>query len=336
MFFIGIFFAICCKEKPNRHHNHGRAADKARFARREFRKLQKRKLLHTTTRRAPQNPSEPPDFLSSMGWYEKSNLYYKQRNFLDQTPHAEKESKRLQQLQLLYEKNIQVADDFSRKPVIPKIIHQIWLGPKTPPAIFKKSQESIQKLYPDWEYKLWTDADVSHLGLYNQKYYDLSDNFGAKADILRYELLYRYGGIYLDVDFICKKPFDRLLYYDLFVGIQPIDCVAHICNCIIGSIPGQSVLNDCVISLGESWDNDGENNILNMVGPMHFQRSFMKFVDDEGITIIALPTGFFFPLSFKNRYRGLTSLHKKSPNRKIQSLARPETLAIHYWAGSWW
>jgi mannosyltransferase OCH1-like enzyme len=54
--------------------------------------------------------------------------------------------------------------------IIPRIVHIIWVGPKTPPPVFKRCLESIKKHLPDWELKLWTDADLPHLKLENQYY----------------------------------------------------------------------------------------------------------------------------------------------------------------------
>ena len=31
---------------------------------------------------------------------------------------------------------------------------------------------------------------------------------GEKSDIFRYEILYRFGGVYVDTDFECIKPFE--------------------------------------------------------------------------------------------------------------------------------
>ena len=169
-------------------------------------------------------PYEKPDFFTSMGWYKKSNEYYKQRTFLGNSPAAQKELFHLHKLKLLYDKNMIVGTSIYRKPVIPKIVHQIWLGPKKPPAVFRESQKSIQELHPDWGYKLWTDADIPRLQLHNQQYYDRMQNFGGKADIVRYELLYRFGGLYLDIDFVCKKPLDWLCHYDLWAVTLPLDC----------------------------------------------------------------------------------------------------------------
>ena len=110
----------------------------------------------------------------------------------------------------LFEKNKRSLGKAQNCPIIPKKIHLIWLGPKTPPIVFKDCLASLKKNLPDWEFKLWTDADVPSLDLYNQKYFDEETNYAAKSDILRYEILYRFGGVYIDVDIEVIQSLDIL------------------------------------------------------------------------------------------------------------------------------
>ena len=71
-------------------------------------------------------------------------------------------------------------------------------------------------------------------------------NIGARADILRMEILYREGGLYIDTDFECLQPeifdiFNRC--YDFYSGITPLDGQAYlIANGLIASIPGHPIL----------------------------------------------------------------------------------------------
>ncbi len=279
------------------------------------------------------------DFLTSMGWYKASNQQYKERFYFNNTREGVFNLKKLFIYEDLYNKNIFTGKP-KKKAIIPKIIHQIWLGPKTPPAVFKQSQESIKKYHPDWEYKLWTDKDIPDLLLHNQKFYDLTNNYGAKADILRYELLYKFGGIYLDVDMVCLNPLDILLQYDLWSCVQPLDCKGGLCNCVIGSIPGHPILEHCIASLEESWYKYQKNlrgpmrNVVITVGPFHFERSFMHFVHNKNMNIIALPSSFFFPINFHEEM-SLSLAHTVDLDKIIQSFSTPEAFAVHCWAGSW-
>ncbi len=103
---------------------------------------------------------------------------------------------------------------------IPKIIHQVWLGSPLPDE-YKAFVQSWKDFHPDWEYILWTDEKVAHeLQLDNQCYYDEAVNYGEKSDILKWELIYRFGGVYIDVDFECLQPLDVLHYmYDFYTGV---------------------------------------------------------------------------------------------------------------------
>jgi mannosyltransferase OCH1-like enzyme len=119
----------------------------------------------------------------------------------------------------LYDKHnpTQIQADSTVK--IPKIIHQIWLGSPVPEC-FKAFMKSWELHHPGWTYILWTDEKVKTLTLYNQDLFDAATNFGEKADILRYELLYFFGGVYADCDQECLRSLDFLHHlYDFYIGI---------------------------------------------------------------------------------------------------------------------
>ena len=90
--------------------------------------------------------------------------------------------------------------ELSENTVIPKKIHQVWLGGDLPDK-YKRLTESWIKYHPDWEYKLWTDSDAAELELINREAFDSMKNLGMKSDLLRVEILNKFGGLYVDVDF---------------------------------------------------------------------------------------------------------------------------------------
>lgn len=68
-----------------------------------------------------------------------------------------------------------------------------------------------------------------------------------KADVLRIDVLARYGGIYLDTDMICIKPFDAILKNDFVIGIQSHDHNGEIesfCAGVIISSPNHWFLHE--------------------------------------------------------------------------------------------
>jgi hypothetical protein len=54
----------------------------------------------------------------------------------------------------------------------------------------------------------------------NKDAFSGATNYGEKSDILRYEILSQFGGIYVDCDFECLKPFDDLLSCAFFTGLS--------------------------------------------------------------------------------------------------------------------
>jgi hypothetical protein len=44
---------------------------------------------------------------------------------------------------------------------IPRIIHQIWLGPSPLPEQDAAYVETWKQLHPDWEHRLWTEDDLA-------------------------------------------------------------------------------------------------------------------------------------------------------------------------------
>ena len=44
--------------------------------------------------------------------------------------------------------------------------------------------------------------------------------YAHKADKIRLDILYKYGGVYMDIDTITYKSYKHLLNYDFVIGIQ--------------------------------------------------------------------------------------------------------------------
>lgn len=122
------------------------------------------------------------------------------------------------------------------RSTVPALIHQIWLGDKQPPI---KLIQSWRLLHPYFKHIVWTDEKVKTLKLHNQKIYDWLRSPTMKADLLRYELLYQLGGVYVDVDFLCLRPVHDLLKYPFF-AVQDSYWWArkgYIANGLLGCIP---------------------------------------------------------------------------------------------------
>jgi glycosyltransferase involved in cell wall biosynthesis len=90
---------------------------------------------------------------------------------------------------------------------IPKILHQIWIGPKEAPTNLMKTWKDK---HPDFEYILWNEQEISNkLHLRCNEKINMISEINGKADIIRWEILYQYGGYFVDADSICIEPFDE-------------------------------------------------------------------------------------------------------------------------------
>jgi mannosyltransferase OCH1-like enzyme len=203
---------------------------------------------------------------------------------------------------------------------IPKRIHQIWLGGKLPEK-YKRHTATWKQYHPTWKYKLWTDRDIEDFGLRNKTLFNHAKNNGQRSDIFRYEILNRYGGIYVDTDFECLKPFDDLLYLDFFTGIS-WDTKLVLYIGLIASVPEHPILKQCIESMS-AYDGHDANMVMNTTGPYYFTRCFLNAVN-ETKGVVAFPMDFFYPLP--NYLRST-----KTPYIYVKDFS----YAIHHWAVTW-
>lgn len=220
----------------------------------------------------------------------------------------------------LYQNNyIQYTDTLVK---IPKIIHQVWLGSPFPEKYWKYT-ESWKKFHPDWKYKLWTDLDAKRIHITRRDIFDNASNNGMRSDILRYEILRQYGGLYVDTDFECLKSFDDLMYLDFFASIG-YDTKLQLYIGLIASIPDHPIISECANSLNYSYNGCKGSKIMEATGANHFTRCFLE-KEKESKNVVAFPMDFFYP--FPNNLR--------EENVDVYSFITPCSYAIHHWAVSW-
>jgi len=203
---------------------------------------------------------------------------------------------------------------------IPHIIHQIWLGGNIPEQ-YKKYAETWKKHHPGWQYKLWTDDDVKNIFLSKEDLFHSATNLGMKSDILRYEILKQYGGIYIDTDFECLRPLDPLMHFNFFTGVG-YDTEPQLYNGLIATIPNHPIITRTLELCGPIYTGNKGSVILNTTGANIFTKAFFQSLGSKGI--VAFPTPYFYP--YPNNIRG-----KGNPLEHIYDVS----YAIHHWAVSW-
>jgi inositol phosphorylceramide mannosyltransferase catalytic subunit len=130
--------------------------------------------------------------------------------------------------------------------VIPRIFHHIWVGPEPLPAEFQRYRKTWQRHHPDWKFHLWGEDNLPG-DLRRPEVYETLRVPAERADILRLELLFRFGGVYVDADFECLRPFDPLIAgLDFFTAfLKP----GRVNNAIIGSVPNHPIIDEALTEL---------------------------------------------------------------------------------------
>jgi mannosyltransferase OCH1-like enzyme len=103
---------------------------------------------------------------------------------------------------------------------IPRILHQTFYTRDLPPRL-QANVEQLQALNPGWEYRFYDDTDIAaflkeHYPPAVSAYYKRIDpRYGAaRADLFRYLLIYKIGGVYLDIKSGASRPLDEVLLPD--------------------------------------------------------------------------------------------------------------------------
>jgi inositol phosphorylceramide mannosyltransferase catalytic subunit len=109
---------------------------------------------------------------------------------------------------------------------IPKVIHQVYFS-KTGrvPAAIRRNIDKICRLNPDWDHRLYDDRHMEAFiaSVYGERllsyYKRIHRSYGAsRTDLFRYLLMYKEGGLYLDIKSSLERPLQRVLYpEDVFV-----------------------------------------------------------------------------------------------------------------------
>lgn len=100
---------------------------------------------------------------------------------------------------------------------LPKLIHQTFPS-KQLPSELQSNVDTLQALNPGWRHSLYDDADIDRFirsaygAEVHARYLRIDPLYGAaRADLFRYLLLYKLGGVYLDIKSAALRPLDEVL-----------------------------------------------------------------------------------------------------------------------------
>ena len=105
--------------------------------------------------------------------------------------------------------------------MIPRVVYQTYASASSLPPAVVANIEHLKSLNPGWDHVLFDDAGIEdfirkeYKPQYLQAYRQINPAYGAaRADFFRYLLMYRRGGVYLDIKSTTTQPLDQTLHRD--------------------------------------------------------------------------------------------------------------------------
>jgi inositol phosphorylceramide mannosyltransferase catalytic subunit len=198
--------------------------------------------------------------------------------------------------------------------LIPRIIHRVWLGSEEMPEEYVRFGKSWREHHPEWKMWTWTDDNLPPL-----TYPDAlarCRNFGEASDVLRYEALHRYGGIYVDTDVECLRSLEPLIGEVSAFGAWQRPGV--IGSAVVGSIPAHPAIAEVLRKVSEGA---GSGPQVEATGPVALTRVLEKAPD---VKLFGHET--FFPYDYWEI--------PLDPDVDAAAGA-PDAYAIHHWHATW-
>lgn len=199
---------------------------------------------------------------------------------------------------------------------IPQLMHFVWLGSPLP-ADRRRNIEKWKDLHPGWEVRLWSESDLDVVT--NRPEFDAAVLYAEKADIVRYEIVYREGGVYIDCDFEPLRNIEPLIDgAQLVVGEQEPAVYA---NSWFAATAGHPVLRYAIEQLPASVAGNLGSGVDQRTGPLFWTRCVRRASAAEGISVRVLPREVLYPYTYTQD--------------RIPEVSFPGAYAVHHWAKSW-
>jgi hypothetical protein len=139
-----------------------------------------------------------------------------------------------------------------KERIIPLNLYQTWYTLQLPPNM-KTNVESLKAQNPEFKHYLYDDTMCRNF---------IAENFDAdvlyafdklkpgayKADLWRYCILYKQGGIYLDIKYNCVNHFKliQLTDQEYCVRDRPYTGIVGIYNALLCFKPNNTILHKCI------------------------------------------------------------------------------------------
>lgn len=204
----------------------------------------------------------------------------------------------------------------------------IWVGNADPPPYFRENLNIWKTLMPHWTYMIWTNDKINDNWI-DSNYLKILKNaiHGSQmADMLKWYVLHKWGGHYLDSDVTPIKSLDNLnldgyevvLCHDLPITWNYIACG------YVASKPNHTLFRNLVTKMYSVDINDPALHLTTGPGALGSEWSNINWTKDNNY--LMLPYWFFY----RNR---IGDPDVNMPNRIMRD--HPDAIGNHFYAGSW-
>lgn len=202
------------------------------------------------------------------------------------------------------------------------IIHQIWIGPAAPPHFWMNTVKQFAENY-GYTYMLWDDTTIKDLRPKNAAILERfmrEKRWPGAADIIRYEVMYTYGGVYIDADTVVLKPAEFHAFLQerkerVFMGCEYEDC-SLIANGTLGAPKHSSFFRDMLAAMPAYSKAHWDEPDYKQVGP-YFLTDFVK--TQKAVELV--PRTVFYPRT----WHGIVD-----PWLHLKTTVPPESLLFQY------
>jgi mannosyltransferase OCH1-like enzyme len=190
--------------------------------------------------------------------------------------------------------------------MIPRILHQCWVGDPMPRDV-RAWVKSVGQHHPDWSHIVWTEAMLLELDINVRT---LKEKYGSWASVtnwVRLALLMRFGGVWLDTDIEALDSLDRLPLenYKAFAAEQD---GGRTCNAILAA----EAYSPWILWQMQHFDDLDQKDAAQGV-------TLATAAPREGVTIV--PQHYVFPW-----------LYDSPPEKRVP---HRDSILCHHWLGSW-
>ena len=232
---------------------------------------------------------------------------------------------------------------------IPKIIHQIWSGIDGPlPNYFKRLGDTWKRDYPDWEYILWDNARINdfieaNFPQYKDIYYRFPYNV-QRWDAIRYMILYKMGGMYVDFDYesiesiawlvedkTCCFAEEPLSKRDI-LDFKKVDRMFN--NALMLSIPAHPFMEKILGKVFQEANllcyDPKAVCVLKTTGPWMLVNAYTELDSTEKTNIYLIPMRYVTPFNIDPARRFLIGDRSDELENCLS-----DAYAVHYFFGGW-